>query len=1045
MFKKVEPTMNFVGIEERILKFWEDEKIFKKSVENRKGAPKFVFYEGPPTANGKPHAGHVLTRVMKDIIPRYKTMSGFYVERKGGWDTHGLPVELEVEKQLGISGKPDIEKYGIEDFIKKCKESVFTYEQEWKRMSERVGFWIDMDSPYITYKNYYIESVWWALKKIWEKGLLYKGHKVVPYCPRCGTSLSSHEVAQGYKEVEEPSIYVKFPLADEENTYLMVWTTTPWTLPSNTAAAVGSDFQYCKVNHRGEQLILAKELIDNVLEGEYEVIETFTGNDLKGRRYRPPFPFYEFHGDAFVVVTGDFVSLEDGTGIVHIAPAFGEDDSKVGSEYGLPVFQPVDAQGRFTDEASTYKGQFVKEADPKIIEDLEKAGLLYKVADYSHTYPFCWRCDTPLLYYARGSWFIKTTAVKDLLIENNQKVSWYPEHIKNGRFGNFLENVIDWCLSRERYWGTPLPIWECECGHQHCIGGIEELKSMSKRELGDIELHKPYVDEVELTCPECGGPMKRVSEVIDCWFDSGSMSFAQFHYPYGDREVFKERFPADFICEAVDQTRGWFYSLIVISTLVFGEPAYKNCVVLGHVLDEQGIKMSKHKGNVLDPWEVLNDQGADAMRWYLFVSSPPWNPSRFYKEAVSEAQRKFLSTLWNVYSFFTLYASIDGFDPRGYSMDVKDRPEIDRWIISRLHSTIKRVRAGLDGYNITGAARELEDLVDDLSNWYVRRSRHRYWKGEMDTDKIAAYLTLYEVMCDLTRVLAPFVPFITEELYRNLVKDIYPESPDSVHMTDYPEAKAEYIDTGLEGRMALARKIVNLGRSARNRSKIKNRQPLSRMLVKVRDESQLDDLKLPGILSLIKEELNIKQVSVMEDVNQYLSYNIKPRYDLLGPKLGKSMSKVVKAIQAADPSGIKARLDAEGKVVFDIDGQDLEISAEELEVKAEDREGYCVESDNGYYVALDTTITPELELEGLARELVSKIQNMRKDAGFEVEDKITLYYKGDEKINRVFEAFGDTIASEVLAINTVNSTPEEKAYAKEWSINGYKATLGVMR
>lgn len=1046
MFRKVEPTMNFAAIEEEILNFWNENGIFKKSVDNRKGAEKFVFYEGPPTANGKPHAGHVLTRVVKDLIPRYKTMAGYHVERKGGWDTHGLPVELEVEKELGISGKSEIEEYGVEEFIKRCKESVFKYETEWRRMSERVGFWIDMENPYITYKNEYIESVWWALRQIWDKGLLYRGHKVVPYCPRCGTSLSSHEVAQGYEEVEEPAIFVKFPLEDEENTYFMVWTTTPWTLPSNVALAVGRDIDYAVVDHIGEKIIMAAELVEKVLEGDYKVIKTVKGSDLKGKRYKPVFNFGNFGREAFYVTVGDFVSTDEGSGIVHIAPAFGEDDSRIGREYGLPVFQPVDPQGRFTSEVKPWEGVFVKDADKGIMEDLKKRNLLYKVEDYTHTYPFCWRCDTPLLYYARGSWFIKTTAVKDKLLENNQKVNWYPEHIKNGRFGNFLENVIDWCLSRERYWGTPLNIWECQdCNHQHCVGSIKELKEMSVEEIGDIELHKPYVDEVKLTCPRCGGIMKRVPEVIDCWFDSGAMPFAQFHYPFEDEETFHQNFPADFISEAVDQTRGWFYSLIVISTLVFGEPAYKNCLVLGHVLDEFGQKMSKHKGNVLDPWIVLNQQGADAMRWYLYIASPPWNPSRFYQEAVSEAQRKFLNTLWNVYSFFVLYANIDGFNPKNYSMDVKERADIDRWLISRVNNTIKGVRNYLDNYNITSAARILDDLVDDLSNWYVRRCRSRYWKGEMDNDKIAAYLTLYESLVNIIKLTAPFIPFISDAIYQNLVRAVDPDAPESVHLCDYPEAFEGYIDTALERDMETVRKVVNLGRSARNRSKIKNRQPLSKMYVKLKDKKDKESLTCDSMNSLIKEELNIKEIDFVEDAGRFLSYTIKPRYDILGPKYGRLVPKISERVSLMEPSSLIAQLDDEGKITLEISGEKVDISKDELEIKAEDMEGYCVEGEGGYYVILDTTITRELELEGIARELISKIQNMRKEAGFDVEDKITISYQGDEVVNDVINQFGSAIAGETLALNIREGEPVEGSYTREWNINGHKMVIGVKR
>jgi len=1043
MFKKVEPTMNFVPIEENVLEFWNREQIFKKSIENRKDAPDYVFYEGPPTANGKPHAGHVLTRVIKDLIPRYKTMTGHRVDRKAGWDTHGLPVELEVEKQLGISGKPEIENYGVEDFIKKCKDSVFTYEQEWRKMTERVGFWIDMDNPYVTYHNTYIESVWWALKKIWEKGLLYKGNKVVPYCPRCGTSLSSHEVAQGYKEVEDPSVFVKFPVAGEENTYFLVWTTTPWTLPSNVALAVKDDYTYVKVEHNGEKLILAEGRL-GVLEGEYTVLESFPGEKLASMKYEPVFPFFEAEKDrAFYVVTADFVTLDDGTGIVHIAPAFGEDDSLVGKKYDLPVLQPVDAEGKFTEEVAPWKGIFVKEADKGILKDLKNRSILYKAERYKHTYPFCWRCDTPLLYYGRSSWFIKTTAIRDQLLEINKGIHWHPEHIRDGRFGNFLENVIDWCLSRERYWGTPLNIWICnDCGTQHAVGSIQELKEMSKEPIEEIELHKPYVDGVILKCPKCGGDMKRVPEVIDCWFDSGSMPFAQFHYPFENQEYFEKHFPADFISEAIDQTRGWFYSLLVISTLLFGKSPYKNVLVMGHVLDEHGIKMSKHKGNVLDPWKVLNEQGADAMRWYLCSASPPWSPSRFYQEAVSESQRRFLGTLWNVYSFFVLYANIDGFDPKQYDIAYENRTEMDRWLLSVINSTIKKVRQDLDEMDITGAARALEALIDDISNWYVRRSRERYWKSEMDDDKISAYLTLYEALVSFIKMAAPFVPFITEELYQNLVRSVYTDAPISIHLCDFPEAKEELIDKTLEHKMELARKIVELGRAARNKGKIKNRQPLQKMMVQLRN---FDDKNLILDLSdIIKEELNIKEIEYIDVAEEYFTYTVKPRFDLLGPKYGKLMSAIAKAISSARAIELLNSARENGQVTIQVDGQDITILENELDIRANDKEGFCAEGEGGYYVVLDTTITPELMLEGIARELVSKIQNMRKEAGFEVEDKIYLYCSGDETVAKVLEVHGEEIKEDTLAIAFETSLPAD-GFTREWNINDHKVVISVKK
>ena len=1043
MFKKVEPTMNFVPIEEKILDFWNREQVFKKSIENRKDAPNYVFYEGPPTANGLPHAGHVLTRVVKDLIPRYKTMTGHRVDRKAGWDTHGLPVELEVEKQLGISGKPEIEEYGVEEFIKKCKASVFTYEQEWRKMTERVGFWIDMDDPYVTYHNTYIESVWWALKSIWEKGLLYKGNKVVPYCPRCGTSLSSHEVAQGYKEVEDPSIFVKFPLAGEEDTYFLVWTTTPWTLPSNVALAVKDNYTYVKVEHNGEKLILAESRL-GVLDGEYTLLESFPGSKLASIKYEPVFPFFEDEKDrAFYVVTADFVSLDEGTGIVHIAPAFGEDDSLIGQKYDLPVVQPVDAEGKFTEEVAPWSGVFVKEADKGILKDLRNRSILYKSERYKHTYPFCWRCDTPLLYYGRSSWFIKTTAIRDKLLEINKGINWHPEHIRDGRFGNFLENVIDWCLSRERYWGTPLNIWVCDdCGCQHAVGSIQELKDMSKEAIEDIELHKPYVDDVILKCPKCSGDMKRVPEVIDCWFDSGAMPFAQFHYPFENKDYFEKHFPADFISEAIDQTRGWFYSLLVISTLLFDKSSYKNCLVMGHVLDEHGIKMSKHKGNVLDPWKVLNEQGADAMRWYLYSASPPWSPSRFYQDAVSESQRRFLGTLWNVYSFFVLYANIDGFDPKKYDMAYNNRSEMDRWLLSKVNSTNKKVRRDLDNLDITGAARTLESLIDDISNWYVRRSRERYWKSEMDDDKIAAYLTLYEALVSFIKMAAPFVPFVTEEIYQNLVRSVYPDADHSIHLCDYPEINEELIDETLEHKMKLARKIVELGRAARNKGKIKNRQPLQKMMVQLRN---FDDKELIMDLSdIIKEELNIKEIEYIDVAEEYFTYTVKPRFDLLGPKYGKLMSAIAKAISSAKATELLADARKNGQVTIRVDGQDITILENELDIRAFDKEGFCAEGEGGYYVVLDTTITPELLLEGIARELVSKIQNMRKEAGFEVEDKIYLYCVGDETIAKVLEVHGEEIKADTLAL-AIETSLAEDGYTREWDLNDHKVTISVKK
>lgn len=1043
MFKKVEPTMNFAPIEEKVLDFWKKEQIFEKSIENRKDAPTYVFYEGPPTANGMPHAGHVLTRVVKDLIPRYKTMLGYRVDRKAGWDTHGLPVELEVEKHLGISGKPQIEKYGVEDFIKKCKNSVFTYEQEWRKMSERVGFWIDMDNPYVTYHDTYIESVWWALKKIWEKGLLYKGNKVVPYCPRCGTSLSSHEVAQGYKEVEDPSVYVKFPVVGQDNTYFLVWTTTPWTLPSNVALAVKDSYTYVMVEHNGEKLILAEGRL-GALDGEYTILEKFPGEKLVSMKYSPIFPFFEEEKDkAYYVVTADFVTLDDGTGIVHIAPAFGEDDSRVGHQYDLPVIQPVDAEGKFTEEVKPWAGLFVKDADKSILKDLKERNILYKSQKYKHTYPFCWRCDTPLLYYGRSSWFIKTTAIRDRLLEENKKVGWHPEHIRDGRFGNFLENIIDWCLSRERYWGTPLNIWVCEeCGHKHAVGSKKELREMSKTPIGDIELHKPYVDEVDLTCPKCKGNMKRVPEVIDCWFDSGCMPFAQLHYPFENEEYFKKHFPADFISEAIDQTRGWFYSLLVISTLLFDKAPYKNVLVMGHVLDEQGIKMSKHKGNVLDPWKVLKEQGADSMRWYFYVGSPPWNPSRFYQDAVSESQRRFLGTLWNVYSFFVLYANIDEFDPKEHTLAPEKRSEMDRWLLSRVNSINKKVRNDLDNLDITGAARTLEKLIDDISNWYVRRCRERFWKSEMDNDKIGAYLTLYETLVTFIKMAAPFVPFITEAIYKNLVLEVMPDAPISIHLCDFPEVQEELIDKTLEHKMELVRKIVELGRAARNNAKIKNRQPLQKLMVQLKNFD--DEALLSDLTDVIKEELNIKEIEFIHVAEEYFTYTLKPRFDLLGPKYGKLMPAIAREIGKAKATELLSIAREKGQINLNVNGEDITILENELDIRAHDKEGFCAEGDSGYYVVLDTTITHELLLEGMAREIVSKIQNMRKEAGFEVEDKIYISYSSDDTIDEVIEKHGEEIKTDTLALSLEKADLKE-CFVKDWNINDHEVSIGVKK
>lgn len=1036
MYKKVSTKLNFVEREKEVMNFWKDKNIFEKSVKNRENGPTFTFYDGPPTANGKPHIGHILTRVIKDIIPRYKTMKGYKVLRKAGWDTHGLPVELEVEKQLGISGKPEIEKYGVEPFIKKCKESVWTYENEWRKMSERVGFWADMDNPYVTYHNTYIESVWWALKQIWEKGLLYKGHKIVPYCPRCGTSLSSHEVAQGYKDVKESSIYVKFRVKGEEQLYLMAWTTTPWTLPSNVALAVNPGETYVKVKCSDEKYIMAEALIEQVVEEQYEVLDRMYGQDLIGMEYEPLFDFAKVDKKAYYVVGGDFVTLTEGTGIVHIAPAFGEDDARVGRENDLPFVQLVNEQGEFKDEVSPWKGAFVKDADPEIIKNLDGRNLLYKEIDYEHSYPFCWRCDTPLLYYARDTWFIKMTEVKDKLVKNNKKINWLPESIGEGRFGNFLENVVDWGLSRERYWGTPLPIWECECGHRHMVGSIKELKEMGENVPDDIELHKPYIDKVYLKCPECkSGKMKRVTEVIDCWFDSGAMPFAQWHYPFENEEVFKENFPADFISEALDQTRGWFYTLLAISTLLFDEPSYKNVIVLGLVQDKEGQKMSKHKGNVVDPWLVLDKQGADAVRWYFYTASAPWLPSRFYEEAVSEGQRKFMGTLWNTYAFYVLYANIDKFNPTEYKLEYNKLSVMDKWILSRLHSLIGTVDRSLDNYRITESARAIQEFTDELSNWYVRRSRERFWQKEMNQDKINAYMTLYTVLETLVKVIAPFVPFMAEEIYQNLVRSVNSNVPESIHLCDFPQTEENFIDETLEKNMDLVLKLVVLGRACRNTANIKNRQPVGKMYVKSKFE-------LPDMFrELVADELNVKEIAFTEDADKFTEYKFKPQLRTLGPKYGKLVPKIASALKELDGNEAMEKFKNGQKIELSIDGNEIELAEDDVLVEVIQKEGFVSESERDITVVLDTNLTPELIEEGFVREIISKIQTMRKEAGFEVQDYINLYYGENDKIAGIIQRNSDLISEEVLAEKITEGNSE--GYSKEWNINGEKVRLAV--
>ncbi len=1038
MYKKVSTDLNFVEREKEVLRYWKENKIFEKSVEARKDGPTFTFYDGPPTANGKPHIGHILTRVVKDIIPRYKTMKGYKVLRKAGWDTHGLPVELEVEKLLNINGKPEIEKYGVEPFITSCKHSVWKYKSEWEQMSDRVGYWVDMEKPYITYDNNYIESVWWSLKKIWEKDLLYKGHKIVPYCPRCGTSLSSHEVAQGYKDVKEPSIYVKFPVKGEKQVYLMAWTTTPWTLPSNVALTVNPDETYIKAKCSGEVYILAEALAQTVLEEEYEVLAKVRGKELIGMEYEPLFDFARVDKKAFYVAGGDFVTLTDGTGIVHTAPAFGEDDARVGKAYDLPFVQLVDEQGKFVEAVDIWKGMFVKDADPLIIKHLEGRNLIYRKLDYEHSYPFCWRCDTHLLYYALDTWFIKMTALRERLLENNNKINWLPDNIREGRMGNFLENVVDWGLSRSRYWGTPLPIWECGCGHIHVIGSIAELKEMGENVPDDIELHKPYIDSVLLKCPKCGtGKMRRVSEVIDCWFDSGSMPFAQWHYPFENQEIFEENFPADFISEAIDQTRGWFYTLLAISTLLFDRPAFKNVIVLGHVNDKEGQKMSKHKGNVVDPWSVLDKQGADAVRWYFYINSAPWLPSRFYEEAVSESQRKFMGTLWNTYAFYVLYANIDRFDPKKYKLEYDKLSVMDKWIFSRLNTLIGTVDKNLENYRITESARAIQEFVDDLSNWYVRRSRERFWQKEMNQDKINAYMTLYHVLTQLVSVSAPFVPFVADEIYGNLVKNVDGEAPDSIHLCPFPEVNEKYIDRELEKNMDLVLKLVVLGRACRNAANVKNRQPIARMYV--RSKFVLPDM----FKELAADELNLKEIEFTDDAGKFTTYKFKPQLKTLGPKYGKLVPKIAKLLTEVDGNAVMQRFDKGEAVSFEIEGTAVELARADVLIETVQKEGFVSETDRDNTVILDINLTPELIEEGFIREIISKVQTMRKEAGFEVQDSIAFYAEGNSRIEDIIIKNSKVIAGEVLAKDI--KAGNGNGYSKEWNINGEKVKFTVAR
>lgn len=1011
MYKKVDPGMNFVEREKETLKFWKNNRVFEKTNEKTEGKPVFSFYDGPPTANGKPHIGHILTRVMKDIIPRYKIMKGYSVLRKAGWDTHGLPVELEVEKSLGIDGKQEIEAYGIEPFIKKCKESVWKYKGEWERMSDRVGYWVDMDHPYITYDNNYIESVWWSLKEIDKKGLLYRGFKIVPYCPRCGTALSSHEVAQGYKDVKEKSAYVKFALKSQRNTYFLAWTTTPWTLPSNVALCMNADEDYARIKSGEEYYILADALISAVFEeGTYEKIDVKKGKEYEFVSYEPLFDFYTGKDKAFYITCDGYVTLTDGTGIVHIAPAFGEDDAKVGRKYSLPLLQMVDEHGRFPQDTGYLSGLFCKDADKFILKDLKERNLLFKEQLYEHSYPFCWRCDTPLLYYARKSWFIKTTAFKDLIIRSNDSVNWMPETIRKGRMGNFLENLIDWGVSRERYWGTPLPVWVCEkCGKKHVIGSRKELHELSGCD-EDIELHRPYIDKVTFPC-ECGGVMRRVPEVIDCWYDSGSMPFAQFHYPFENRDLFEKNFPADFISEAIDQTRGWFYVLLAISSVLFEKAPFKSCIVLGHVNDKDGIKMSKHKGNVVDPWSVLDKQGADAVRWYFYTSSAPWLPSRFAPEIVSEVQRKFLGTLWNTYAFFVLYAEIDKYDPSLYDIANVKLSVMDRWILSELNTLIDFVDKGLDKYNITDTSRAIEKFTDNLSNWYVRRCRERFWGSDMSEDKIAAYTTLYTALTTLAKLAAPFVPFITEQIYGNLVLPFYKNVPVSVHLTSFPVCDKAFIDTQLGETMDRVINIVSLGRTARNACAIKNRQPLSELFIRADKFDSLPE----EYLDILKEELNVKKIAFISDSSGFASYEIKPQLRTLGPKYGPLIGKIREHLAQCDSSALVNAVRKGETVTVSIDNTLVAFKEEDLLISDKNKEGYQTVSEKGITVILNTELSQELIQEGLMRELVSKIQTMRKESGFNVTDHIVVTYSCGEKLAEVIEKYKSEIMQDTLA------------------------------
>jgi len=1042
MFKKVDSKVNLVKLEEKTLGFWNKNKIFEKSLKKTKDGKRFVFYEGPPTANGAPGVHHVLSRVYKDIFPRFKTMKGYYVSRKAGWDTHGLPVELEIEKKLGINSKDEIEKIGIEKFNRLCRESVMKYEEEWKKLTGRIGFWLDMDNAYFTFKNEYIETVWWILKNIWDKDLLYEGHKIVPYCPRCGTPLSSHEIAQGYKEVEDYSAIVKFELKDRNNTYLLVWTTTPWTLISNVAAAVSADSTYAEIEYEGQNLILVMDLLPTLFgeDRPYRKVAEYKGSELVGTSYKPVYDYASGDSKAFQIISGDFVSTGEGTGIVHIAPAFGEDDMRVGRENGLPVVQMVDLEGHFLDSVKKFAGMDTEDANPKIITDLKDRGLVFEIKKFKHSYPFCWRCDTRLIYYAKKSWYIATSKIKDNLLSSNEQVKWYPGHIKHGRFGNWLENNVDWALTRERYWGTPLPIWEDEDGHKLCIGSKADLDKYGKDIPEDLDLHRPYVDNIILKCPECGKSMKRVKDVIDVWFDSGSMPFAQHHYPFENKDIFEENFPADFICEAIDQTRGWFYTMLAISTLLYKKPSFKNVLVLGLINDEKGQKMSKSKGNVIKPWDILNNQGADALRWYFFTAVSPWTPKNFSEKLIDEVIRKFILTLWNTYSFFVIYANIDKFDPYEHELPVAEREEIDRWIISELNRTIKEVDRLLEDFNVTDSGRMIQDFVEMLSNWYVRRSRRRFWKSEEDKDKISAYLTLYECLVTLTKLLAPYIPFISETLYQNLVVNLG-KGTESVHLEDFPIADETLIDGDLSFKMNNARKVVGLGRAVRSKINIKTRQPVQKVSIYFNGNEKIREA-INHFEEIILSELNAKEIEFTEVLAELVSYDIKPNLALVGKKYGPLIPGIKKALEEANSVQIALKVKNEKTIKLDIDGKKLELEPGELLVEIKNKEGIGVETDGEFTVGIPTEIPKELAAEGFARELVHHIQNLRKEAGFEIENTINVSIEAPEAQQGTIDKFVEYISKETLS-NSLGRDFDPGMFVKPVKVNGIELKIGI--